>query len=130
MTSENDLSGRRVLVIEDEYLLASETTRALLEAGAEVLEPCPTEEAALGELQAKCPDAAVLDIKLDKGVSFKLAKILQTQCVPFVFATGYDAEVIPSEFEHVARLEKPVAGEQVVAAVAKLIRTSMESSFS
>ena len=129
MTSKNDLIGLCVLVIEDDYLLASDTSRALLEAGAEVLGPCPNEDAALEELQTKCPDAAVVDIKLDNGISFKLAAILQSRCVPFVFATGYDADVIPAEFKGIARLQKPIAAEHIVAAVKNLIYSNVGSSF-
>ena len=51
MTGEADLSGRRVLVVEDDYYQAADAARALRGAGAEVMGPCPTMEAALTELE-------------------------------------------------------------------------------
>lgn len=122
MTAEADLSGYRVMVVEDEYYLASDQARALRGAGAEVVGPCPTDAAARSELEAQPPDAAVVDINLGAGPSFKLAEALKDRGVPFVFVTGYDQEAIPAEFEHVERLEKPVQLRQVVNAVARLVQ--------
>ena len=121
MTGEPDLTGRRVLVVEDDYYLATDTARALRGAGAEVLGPCATEEDARAELAERRPDVVVVDINLGPGPSFKLAETLKDSGIPFVFTTGYDAEVIPAEFEGVDRLEKPLQLRQIVGAVAKLI---------
>ena len=120
MTGEPDLIGRRVLVVEDDYYLATDAARALLEAGAEVMGPCATEEDARAELEDQRPDAVVVDINLGLGPSFKLAEALKDRGIPFVFTTGYDAEVIPAEFDGVERLQKPLQLRQIVGAVAKL----------
>ncbi len=120
MTGEPDLTGRRVLVVEDDYYLATDTARALRGAGAEVLGPCATEADARAELEEAHPDAVVVDINLGPGPSFKLAETLKDHGIPFVFTTGYDAEVIPVEFEGVERLEKPLQLRQIIGAVAKL----------
>ena len=121
MTGEADLSGQHVLVVEDDYYLASDTARALRGAGAGVLGPCPTEAAARDELEERRPDAAVIDINLGSGPSFTLAEILMSRGIPFLFMTGYDIDVIPAAFETVERLQKPVELRQIVAAVARLI---------
>ena len=121
MTGEPDLTGRRVLVVEDDYYLATDAARALRGAGAEVLGPCATEEDARAELAVGRPDAAVVDINLGSGPSFKLAQTLMDLSIPFVFTTGYDAEVIPADFEGVERLQKPLQLRQIVGAVAKLM---------
>lgn len=120
MTGEPDLTGRRVLVVEDDYYLATDAARALRGAGAEVVGPCATEEDARAELAEARPDAAVVDINLGPGPSFKLAEALKDRGIPFVFTTGYDAEVIPAEFAGVERLEKPLQLRQIVGAVARL----------
>ncbi|WP_210242009.1 hypothetical protein [Mesorhizobium sp. B2-7-1] len=73
MTGEPDLSGRVVLVVEDEYYIATDASRALQGAGAEVFGPFPSEEAARAEIAVRRPDAAVLDINLGSGPLFKLA---------------------------------------------------------
>ncbi|AWN51489.1 PAS domain S-box protein [Methylobacterium sp. 17Sr1-1] len=120
MTGGPDLTGRRVLVVEDDFYLATDAARALEGAGAEIVGPCASEEAARAELDEQRPDAVVVDINLGPGPSFKLAETLKDRGIPFVFTTGYDAEVIPAEFAGVERLEKPFQLRQIVGAVAKL----------
>lgn len=68
MTGEPDLAGRRILVVEDGYYLATDAARALRGAGAEVLGPCATEEDARAELDEQRPNAAVFDINLGLGL--------------------------------------------------------------
>ena len=114
MTGEADLSGHRVLVVEDDYYLATDTARALQGAGAEVIGPCPTEEAAREALEDGRPAAALVDINLGSGPSFTLAALLRERGVPFVFITGYDEGVIPPDFADVERLQKPVELKRVV----------------
>ncbi|MGU3538561.1 PAS domain-containing protein [Methylobacterium sp. A54F] len=121
MAGEFDLSGRRVLVIEDDFYLAKDAARALRGAGAEILGPYPSEEAAHDALEQQRPDAAVVDINLGRGPSFKLAATLKDRGIPFLFTTGYDLEVIPPEFESVERLQKPVQLGEIVGVVARLV---------
>ena len=119
MTGEADLTGHRILVVEDDYYLATDTARALKGAGAEVIGPCPTEEAARSALSDATPTGAVLDLNLgDTGPSFTLAAELRDRMVPFIMVTGYDAAVVPAEFETIARLQKPVQFRQIVDALA------------
>jgi PAS domain S-box-containing protein len=125
MAGEADLSGHRILVVEDDYYLATDTARALRGAGAEVLGPCPTEDRAHDELDDQRPDAAVLDINLGAGPSFKLAAMLKDQGIPFVFTTGYDFETIPAEFDGIERLQKPLQLRQIVSAVATLVNKAV-----
>jgi CheY-like chemotaxis protein len=121
MTGEPDLSGRCILVVEDDYYLATDAARALEGAGAEVMGPCPTEDDAWAELEERRPDAVVVDINLGRGPSFKLARALRDRGIPFVFTTGYDKGVIPKEFDHIERLEKPIQLRQIVGAISKLV---------
>ncbi|WP_162242225.1 PAS domain-containing protein [Methylobacterium sp. Leaf123] len=114
MTGEPDLSGYRILVVEDDYYLATDTARALQGAGAEVVGPCPSEEAAREALDEGAPAAALVDINLGSGPSFTLAALLRERGVPFVFITGYDEGVIPPDFADVERLQKPVELKRVV----------------
>lgn len=125
MTGEPDLSGYRVLVVEDDYYLATDAARALQGAGAQVLGPCPTELSARAELSERRPDAAVVDINLGSGLSFKLAETLKDQGIPFVFTTGYDREVVPEEFSDVEHLMKPIQLRHIVKAISKLLAPNM-----
>lgn len=121
MTGEADLSGRCILVVEDDYYLATDTARALQGAGAQVLGPVSTEADARDALEEQRPDAVVVDINFGSGPSFKFAEYLKDSGIPFVFTTGYDPEVIPAEFERIERLQKPVQLRQIIGAVSKLL---------
>ena len=121
MTGQADLCGQRILVVEDDYYSATDTTRALRGAGAEVLGPCPTEGAALAEIMKGAPSAAVLDINLGPGASFKLADTLKRGGIPFIFTTGYDDEIIPPELADTPCLQKPIELRQLVRSLANLL---------
>jgi CheY-like chemotaxis protein len=71
------------------------------------------------------PDAVVLDINLGHGASFKLAEHLQENGIPFVFVTGYDADIIPPDFAGVERLVKPLQLRQVVEAISRLLQATV-----
>jgi len=111
------LAHKRVLVVEDDYLVAMDIVRTLERAGAEVIGPAPAVEAALEALEQAVPDGAILDINLGGEMAFPVADALMALGVPFIFATGYDAQVIPLRFTHVKRCEKPMASEQICAAL-------------
>jgi PAS domain S-box-containing protein len=120
MAGEPDLSGHRILVVEDDYYLATDTARALRSVGVEVIGPYPTEEGARTAITNATPTGVILDLNLgDQGPSFVLAAELQTRGVPFIMVTGYDAAVIPAEFETITRLQKPVQIRQIVGALAR-----------
>jgi len=121
MTGEADLTGRRILVVEDDYYLATDAARALRGAGAQVLGPSSTDDEARAELAVQRPDAVLVDINLGAGPSFKLAEKLIDDGIPFIIITGYDQDVIPPAFDGVKRLEKPVSLREMVGAVAKLL---------
>jgi DNA-binding response OmpR family regulator len=119
---EPDLQGLRILIVEDEYLIADDLRDALLDASAAVLGPVPTVKAAK-ELIEREPaiDAALLDINLGGTLVFDVADDLVARGVPFAFATGYDRWSIPERFAKVPRLEKPVRVRQVVTVLDMLM---------
>ncbi|MCA1411740.1 PAS domain-containing protein [Bradyrhizobium sp. NBAIM20] len=121
MTNAPDLTGRKVLVVEDDYYIAGDTAAALRGAGAEVLGPCPDEDATLELLGSQMPTHAVLDLNLGGGgPKFAVARLLKERGVPFVFLTGYDPNVIQNELADVVRLQKPIPQRKIVEAVADL----------
>jgi DNA-binding response OmpR family regulator len=121
------LAGCSVLVVEDDYYLATDAQVALSRAGATVLGPSARADESLILLDQHHPDCAVLDINLGRGPSFELAKALRARSVPFLFVTGYDASVIPPEFADVERLEKPVNVARLVRSVGGLCAAAKES---
>ncbi|MFF8799633.1 MULTISPECIES: hypothetical protein [unclassified Methylobacterium] len=63
----------------------------------------------------------MLDINLGAGSALKLAETLRDWGLPFNFTTGYEGEVISAEVDGAARLQRPLAFQQIVAAVSKLL---------
>lgn len=121
MADTPDLSGRRVLIVEDDFYLANDAERALRAAGALIVGPLPRSGLALNALARDGIDAAVVDINLGEGPSFELADALKAAGVPFVFVTGYDAVLIPERMADAPALQKPADMKAVVQAVAALV---------
>jgi CheY-like chemotaxis protein len=123
MSPTPSLSGRRVLIVEDEYFLADDLGRALTQLGAEVLGPVATREEAF-ELLATGEriDLAVLDINLQGESVYPVADTLLEQGVPFLFATGYNQAAIPAQYQQVLRWEKPFAPEALAQALSIIMR--------
>jgi two-component SAPR family response regulator len=106
------LRPRRVLVVEDEYLLAVDLARSLERFGVEVLGPVGTVQDALDLIGAeKVIDGAVLDINLNGEPVYPVAEALQKRGAPFIFASGYDANSVPARFDAIPRVPKPVDTE-------------------
>jgi DNA-binding response OmpR family regulator len=120
--NEPDLHDLRILVVEDEYLIADDLRDVLLDAGAEVLGPVPTVEAAKAVLESEpVIDAALLDINLGGALVFEVADSLIARSVPFAFATGYDRWSIPDRFSEVPRLEKPLRLQKITTVLQMLM---------
>ncbi|HVW92490.1 MAG TPA: response regulator [Devosia sp.] len=113
------LSGRRVLIVEDEYFIAEELSTAVRALGATIVGPTASLQRAL-ELLGGPVDLAILDINLNGESSFAIAAALSARGVPFLFATGYDAQTVPPDYRTVPRWEKPFDTEALVAALAEL----------
>ncbi len=107
--SEATLRNRRILVVEDEYMLAEDMRAGLEHAGAVVLGPVPSVEEALELLAGEADlDGAVLDINLNGEKVFPVVDALAARGIPFLFATGYSGSDVPPAYRSVARCEKPV----------------------
>ncbi|HEY1981284.1 MAG TPA: HWE histidine kinase domain-containing protein, partial [Xanthobacteraceae bacterium] len=98
----------RVLLVEDEALVAMMIQDTLAEFGFQVFGPVSTASGALAAARESHFDAAVLDINLGDGLVYTVAEILEKRGVPFVFVTGYDADSIDSRFSGVPVLQKPI----------------------
>jgi CheY-like chemotaxis protein len=116
------LSGRRVLVVEDEALVAMLVEDALLDAGASVIGPAATVAEALALLERETPEAAVLDLNLAGETSTPVADALAARGVPFVVATGYGADGLPPGHAAVPVLAKPYDPDDLTAALSRLCR--------
>lgn len=100
--------GRRVLVVEDEALVAMMLQEFLTEYGHSVVGPFGRLSEALVAAKETDYDAAILDINLGDGVAYPVADILLRRGVPFIFITGYEADTVDDRFSDVPVLQKPI----------------------
>lgn len=108
----------RVLVVEDEYVIAFHLCQSLREAGMTVVGPAANVADALA-LLARTPelDGAVLDVNLGGEPAYPVADALQARGVPFLLATGYDLSVMPERYAGVTYVQKPVDVRTVAQAL-------------
>jgi CheY-like chemotaxis protein len=104
----------RVLVVEDNLLIAETLCDLLTDRGCSVVGPVPDLPRSMAMIDSDRPDAVLLDINLGGTLSFPLAGLLDERGVPFVFLTGYDEGVLfPAEFRGVRRISKPFDAKDV-----------------
>lgn len=127
MENTKDLEGQRILLVEDNFLIASDTAAALLGAGAEVVGPCCDEAQARAMLTGRPPTTAILDINLGSGCPhFGLARLMFERGIPFLFLSGYDPEVVPDDLARVPWVQKPASADRLVAAAQQLFAAPRE----
>jgi CheY-like chemotaxis protein len=116
-----EFGGKRILVVEDEYVLASDLARFLESCGAAVVGPVGSVKEALALVERGPPDAAVLDVNLGADRVYPVADRLIAQGVPIVFATGYDELVMHRPYIGLPRCQKPIDK----AALARVLQVAM-----
>lgn len=123
--AQQTLHDHRILIVEDEYLLADDLTFALENAGAVVLGPVPSIEEAI-TLIGSAPhiDFALLDVNLRGDFVFPVADALIERDIPFAFATGYDEWALPDRFASVPRIEKPLKAANVPTTLSALLSSA------
>ena len=120
------LAGKNILVVEDEYFIASDLKRALLGAGATVVGPVGGSEGHALAAGLKL-DAAVLDVNLEGATTYPIADDLTARGVPFVFVTGYDEWAMPESYRGTPRIAKPFTMENVLEMVESLVAEEKKS---
>src|SRR5438067_9592656 len=117
------LQGVRVLVVEDEFIIALEIQSDLEDAGATVVGPAYTLVMAL-ELAAHADiSAATLDLRLGRDSVRPVAQILAKRGIPFVFYTGQSAnDPVRAEWPRSKAISKPAEAEEIIQAVAEMVK--------
>src|ERR1019366_8751995 len=116
------LSGRRILVVEDEMLMLTLLEDILADAGCESVTGAATIDQAVALIDGQVFDAATLDIKLNGDDSYPVADALAARAIPFVFATGNSVHDIMDGYRDRAVLRKPFTGEQLIQMLTRLLR--------
>lgn len=111
----------RILVLEDEMLLAMDLADQLEDAGFAVVGPVPTTARALRLIEAEGCDAAVLDVNLGTETSEAVASVLRARGTPFVVVSGNNREHQPDIFRDAPYLSKPFRPNELMT----LLRTCL-----
>lgn len=120
-------TGRRVLVVEDNAIVAMPLVVHLEDCGAEVIGPASSLGAAFAALEVhEQIDGAVLDVELGSEKVWPLAAVLNERGIPFVFATGSGEDWwYPPDLLSHPRFVKPYAEDAVADALLALIKSAL-----
>jgi CheY-like chemotaxis protein len=113
------LSGRHILVVEDEVLILLLTKDFLADLGASTT-TAATVKQALALIDAQVFDAALLDVNLKGDKSYPVAEALIARGIPFIFSTGYGDEDLTDAYRDRPLLQKPLRRQAIVDTFARL----------
>jgi CheY-like chemotaxis protein len=113
-----DQAVPRVLLVEDEHIVAAALSRGLRVCGAEVIGPAATVPNALALIEATpAIDGALVDINLRGIQAYAVVDALIARRIPTVLTTGYETSVVPSRYRDVPVLQKPFDPAEAMAAL-------------
>ena len=105
-----------VLIVEDDPLIALDFEETILGFGVKTVRTAASVATALDMISERPPDFALLDVGLVREKSFAIAERLDVLKIPFVFVTGYGADVrLPQAFRDRPRLPKPYSSDALRA---------------
>ena len=111
------LAGKRILIVEDEIIVALDLANEISADGVKAIGPVSTVIAALDAIANTELDGVILDLKLRGEMAFPVADVLADRHIPFVFMTALDAGDIPSRHANVRCVQKPVSTEVICRAL-------------
>jgi CheY-like chemotaxis protein len=118
------ISGKRVLIVEDELVIGLELAAILEATKVQVIGPADSVAAARALIAKEPVDAALIDINLGSERGEELAKELARAKVPFAFLTGYGRETLRPPFQVAPLIPKPFSADQVVSELSHLLSGS------
>lgn len=119
--SKRELSNRKVLVVEDEMIIAMLIEDMLDEFGCKLVGPATNVPRALELIAKESIDVAVLDLNLDGKDTYAIADALQRKNVPFIFATGYGSAGLRQEYGNRPVLQKPFPASDLETALTEAL---------
>jgi CheY-like chemotaxis protein len=114
---EINLKGRRVLVVEDEPMVAMLLVDMLEAIGCEVVAVASRLEDALEKARRLSFDLALLDVNLEGETTFQIAELLSKRGIGFAFATGYRDARLPAGLANAPVLQKPFVERDLARAL-------------
>ena len=111
------LAGSRVLVAEDDVILALDMERSLRDVGAEIFGPAKTAADATALARTAPLTCAVLDVNLGCELVFPAAHVLRERGINTIFCTGYDVHVLQQDWPNAQVLSKPVSSQRLIRAI-------------
>ena len=120
------LTGRKILIVEDEAPIALDLATAVQQAGGIVIGPVASVAGAHAAMADNRLDGALLDIRLRNETSFPLADVLAVLNIPFVFVSGISSALMPYTHRERPLFDKPYDATEVISALAGLIKAAQE----
>lgn len=121
MGAQHTEQGHRVLVVEDELVIAMMIEDALIELGAVAVGPVAHIDDALKLAKTETIDAAFLDVNIQGGNSYAVADILADRGIPFIFASGYSDWALAERHRDRPRLTKPYTSSELNEQLSRLL---------
>lgn len=118
------LSGRRILVVEDESLVAMLLETILEDMGCTPVGPASNVDEGLAMATDEQLDAALLDVNVAGRHVFPVAEALKARGVPFIFSTGYGEGGLPDEWRGHATVQKPFTEAAIRQALMKMLNVA------
>jgi CheY-like chemotaxis protein len=117
------LTGKRILLVEDEFIIATMAADMLTELGATVIGPADTIATGLRLAETGTIDAAGLDVNMGGDRIDPVAEVLSARSIPIVFATGY-GDGASARAHQAQLLDKPYTQEQLADALVRALKLS------
>ncbi|MEE4208307.1 MAG: response regulator [Parvularcula sp.] len=121
----DELDGRTIFLVEDEYLVAVTTARMLKDRGAERVVTAHRLHEAIALAQSEEFDAAILDVNLAGERSEPVADILETRGIPYLFATGYSRQDLGLS-EDMKLINKPYTPRKLTEELERVMKAKQE----
>ena len=114
------VGGLRVLLVEDEMMVALLLETVLIDLGHQVVGPVARLERGLEVVEREAIDLAVLDVNIDGREVYPIAAALEARGIPFIFTTGYGIDGLHSAYRNRPVLQKPYRSDDLKAAIGRV----------
>jgi CheY-like chemotaxis protein len=125
VTMPQDTTGYRVLLVEDEAMIAMLVEDMLEDLGHDLAAVATCLEEALALTRSEVFDLAILDLNLGGVLTYPVADMLQEKGVPFIFATGYGSDGLKEAYSDLPTLQKPFNQEALGHAITAALRPKL-----